>query len=141
MRRTTGGFSIAVAVVVAALGCSTVHKSDTSVLQGTWKGQETGRPAEGTCYLIISGNTLEFRGADSNEWYKGTFTLRESANPKQLVGVISECPAPQYVGKTVYGIYRIEEGTLTLTGNEPGNPELPNRFEAPGSRTFVLKKS
>jgi uncharacterized protein (TIGR03067 family) len=94
----------------------------------------------GTCCLMIGGNALEFRAADTNEWYKGTFTLREDVNPKQLVGVVTECPAPEYIGKTVYAIYRIEAGTLTLTGNEPGKPEVPTSFEAPGSRKFVLKK-
>ena len=90
---------------------------------------------------MVSGNTLEFRGADTNEWYKGTFTLRKDQDPKQLVGLITDCPAPKYVGKTVYAIYRIETGTLTLTGNEPGNPDVPKNFDAPGSRKFVLKKS
>jgi len=84
---------------------------------------------------------LEFRGADTNEWYKGTFTLREDQNPKQLLGVIAACPAPNYIGKTVYAIYRIEAGTLTLAGNEPGNAEVPKSFDGPGSRKFVLKKS
>jgi uncharacterized protein (TIGR03067 family) len=133
--------AVAMAMVLVALGCSTVHKSDTSVLQGTWKGPETGRAAAGMCSLIVSGNTLEFRGGNENEWYKGTFTLREDTKPRQVVAVISECPAPQYVGKTVHGIYRIEEGTLTLSGNEPGTPVPPATFEAPGSRTFTLKKS
>jgi uncharacterized protein (TIGR03067 family) len=121
-------------------GCSTPHKSDSATLQGTWTGQEIGRRTDGTCSLMIAGNKLEFRGADPREWYKGTFTLREDTNPKQLVGAIAECPAPEYVGKTVYAIYRIEAGTLTLTGNEPGNPEVPSSFEAAGYRTFTLKK-
>ena len=120
-------------------GCSTLQKSDSATLQGTRQGQETGR-TEGMCRLMISGNTLEFRGADPREWYKGTFTLREDTNPKQLVVAIAECPAPEYVGKTVYAIYRIEAGTLTLTGNEPGNPEVPTGFDARGARSFTLKK-
>ena len=125
---------------ILAAGCSTLRKSDSAALQGTWKGQEMGRPTEGPCWLMISGNALEFRGADTNEWYKGTFTLREDANPRQLVGAVTECPAPKYIGKTAYAIYRIEADTLTLTGNEPGNPEVPSSFDAPGFRKFVLKK-
>ncbi len=117
-----------------------MRKSDTAALQGTWNGQEMGRRTEGICCLKISGNALEFRAADTNEWYKGTFTLREDTNPRQLVGVVSECPAPEYVGKTVYAIYRIEAGTLTLTGHEPGKQQVPTDFDAPGSRKFVLKK-
>jgi uncharacterized protein (TIGR03067 family) len=89
---------------------------------------------------MISGNALEFRGADTNDWSKGTFALREDTNPKQLIGTITECADPKYAGKTVYAIYRVEVGTLTLTGNEPGNPEVPPSFDAPGSRKFVLKK-
>jgi len=128
------------AVAILAWGCSPLHKSDLATLQGTWQGQEAGRSTEGTCCLMISGNTLEFRAADTNEWYKGTFTLREDTNPKQLVGFVSECPAPEYIGKTSYAIYRIEAGTLTLTGNEPGKKEVPTDSDAPGSRTFVFKK-
>lgn len=122
------------------LGCATLHKSDSAILQGTWVGQEVGRNTPGECSLIVSGNNFEFRGADSREWYKGTFALRPEAQPRQLIGNIADCPAPQYVGKTVNAIYRIEGDTLIFTGNEPGNPEMPAAFEAPRARQFVLKK-
>jgi uncharacterized protein (TIGR03067 family) len=127
-------------VTILVTGCSSLHKSDSTALQGTWMGQEINGRAEGVCRLIISGDDLEFRSADSNEWYKGTFTLREDARPKQLVGVIKDCPAPQYIDKTVCAIYKLEAGTLTLTGDEPGNPNVPSGFDAPGARKFVLKK-
>lgn len=123
-----------------AAACATFPRSDLAVLQGTWKGEETGRSTEGKCRLVISGNSLLFRGADTNEWYKGTFALKEQTSPKQLVGKILDCPEPKYIGKEVQAIYRIETGTLTLTGNEPGNPQVPAGFDAPGARTFVLKK-
>ena len=87
----------------------------------------------------MAGANLEFHGADPNEWYKATFTLHEDTTPKQLVAVITECPIPQYVGKTANAIYRIENGTLTLTGNEPGNPAVPVAFDAPGTRQIVFK--
>lgn len=121
-------------------GCSTLQVSDSNLLQGTWKGYEMGRPAEAPCRVIISGNTLEFRGASSNDWCKGTFTLRPDTNPKQLVGVMRECDDPQYVGKTVHAIYRIDADTLILAGNAPGNPEAPASFEASGCRKLVLKR-
>jgi uncharacterized protein (TIGR03067 family) len=140
MKKAVRTLSLAVTVVLAVSGFS-AYASDSSGLQGKWKGREAGRPTEGARLLTISGNTLEFRAADTNEWYKGTFTLQEDKNPKQLVGVITACAAPEYLGKTVNAIYRIESGTLTLTGNEPGNAEVPKSFDAPGSRKFVLKKS
>src|SRR5690349_17935506 len=121
-----------VSILVAASGCSKSQNSDSAVLQGTWKGNEIRSNAKGSASLVLSGANLEFRGADTNEWYKATFTLREDTNPKQLVAVITECPAPQYVGKTANAIYRVENGTLTITGNEPGNPVMPATFDAPG---------
>ena len=141
MKRIAGILSlVTIAVVLGASGASTLHKSDSDALQGTWKGKEVGANAEGECSLVISGKSLEFRGANTNERYKGTFTLREDAKPKRLVATITECPAPQYIGKTSYGLYRIENGTLTLAGNEPGSAEAPSGFDAPGLRHFVLKK-
>ena len=128
-----------VLILVAASGCSKSHNSDSAVLQGTWKGQEMRANAKGSASLVLSGANLEFHGADTNEWYKATFTLREDANPKQLVAVITECPAPQYVGKTANAIYRVENGTLTITGNEPGNPAMPATFDAPGARRIEFK--
>lgn len=128
-----------VSMLVAASGCSKSHRSDSVALQGAWKGQETQANASGTPSLVLSGANLEFHGADANEWYKATFTLREDTNPKQLVAIITECPAPQYVGKTANAIYRVEDGTLTITGNEPGNPAMPATFDAPGARQIVFK--
>ena len=127
-------------LAILAAGCSTLNNTDSASLQGTWTGKEVGRETEGMCALHISGDVLEFRGADTNEWYKATFTLQEDKAPKQLTGAITECPAPEYRGKTVHAIYRIEAGTLTISGNEPGNPEVPARFDAPGTRQFVLNK-
>src|SRR5512140_2780764 len=131
---------LSLAVLLGLAACSTPQKkNDSALLQGSWQGQESGNG--GVCTLTILGNALEFRGADSAEWYKGTFTLREDTTPKQLIGLIRDCPAPEYVGKTVNAIYRLEDGTLTLTGNEPGNPEPPSGFDASGARKFVLRKS
>jgi uncharacterized protein (TIGR03067 family) len=127
-------------VSIFALGCSKPHPSDSTVLQGAWSGREMG--AKGTEFpsLVIRGSNLEFHGADSNEWYKATFSLREDTNPKQLVAVITECPYRQYVGKTENAIYQIQDGTLTLTGNEPGNPAMPMGFGDPRSRMIVFKQ-
>jgi uncharacterized protein (TIGR03067 family) len=71
--------------------------------------------------------------------YKATFTLREDTNPKQLIAVVTDCPFPQYVGKTSQAIYRIENGTLTLAANEPGNPAVPANFDAPNARVILFK--
>jgi RNA polymerase sigma factor (sigma-70 family) len=114
-------------------------QSDADALQGTWTGHEiNGAPGSST--LTIQGSNLEFRGANPNEWYKATFTLREDTTPKQLIAVITDCPAPQFVGKTSHAIYQLQGSTFTMAGNEPGKPESPSSFDAPGSRKFVFTK-
>ena len=123
---------------ILAAGCSKPPKADSVVLQGTWSGQEEGAKPQGSPMLIISGTKLEFHGANPQEWYKATFSLREDTTPKQLEAVIAECPAPQYVGKTAHAIYKIENGKFTLSSYEPGNPAAPATFDARGARQIVF---
>jgi hypothetical protein len=122
-------------------GCSTLPESDSAALQGNWKGREIGGRVEGPCYLFVSGNTIEFRGADTNEWYKATFTLHGSADAHQVIAKVTDCPFPQYIGKTSNAIYQIKDGTLRFAGNEPGNPAMPSGFDAPEARRFFLTKN
>jgi uncharacterized protein (TIGR03067 family) len=112
----------------------------TSALQGTWKGYDATSGTDATCSLVISGEKLEFHGTDKNDWCKGTFTLQEGANPKQIIGVIRECPELDAVGTTVYAIYKVEGNTLTLVGNQPGSPFIPAHFDAPGCRKLILRR-
>jgi uncharacterized protein (TIGR03067 family) len=138
---------IALCGSILAAGCSKSHtpesvtaqKPDSVVLQGTWSGQELGVKA-GSPSLVIEGTKMEFHGANSQEWYKATFSLREDTAPKQLEAVITECPFAQYVGKTTHGVYQIEDGRLTFAANEPGNPAVPASFDAQGARKFVLTR-
>ena len=126
------------AAAAASAPRTAAPEPDSAALQGTWKGKELGGQVEGDVFLIISGQGLEYRGADPGEWYKGTFTLHEDTNPKQLIGEVRDCPAPKYIGKQCLAIYRIDGDKLTITGNEPGNPEVPPAFDAADSRQFVL---
>jgi uncharacterized protein (TIGR03067 family) len=123
--------------ILAAVG-STLPQPDAWTLQGKWSGQEVGSQIPGASSLVIDGTKLEFVGADTNEWYKATFTLRDDTTPKQFVAVITDCPAPQYIGKTAHAIYKIEDGKFTLTGNEPGNPAVPGSFDAPNARELIF---
>jgi uncharacterized protein (TIGR03067 family) len=131
---------VSIVALLGAAGCATLHQSESAALQGTWKGQEIGGNTEGSRYLIISGNMIEFQGANNDDWCRGTFTLREDTNPRQIVGTVTQCHSPRYIGKTARAIYRVEGDTLTVTGYDPGNPEVPSGFDAPGARHFVLKR-
>lgn len=127
------------AILVA--GCSTLHKSDVATLQGAWRGRVIQGNPEHECSLVISGQNFEFRDkTDAKVWYKGTFSLREDTSPRQYIALISECPFPEYVGKTSMAIYRMEGGTLTIAGNEPGKPDAPSAFDAPDAARMELKR-
>ena len=76
---------------------------------------------------------------NTNEWYKGTFTVYDTT-PRQLVLSITDCPFPQYKGQASYAIYELENGKLTMAGNEPGNPTVPANFDAAGARKFVFSQ-
>jgi uncharacterized protein (TIGR03067 family) len=132
-------FTILGSAIILTAGCSTLHKTDTASIQGTWKGSDTAHP-NGTCSLTFSKNTLEFQAAAQDDWAKGIFSLREETTPKQLVGTILQAPDPKAVGLTIRAIYKLEGGSLTVAGNVPGNPDAPASFDAPGVRKLVLKK-
>jgi uncharacterized protein (TIGR03067 family) len=122
-----------------ASASATTPKANPTVLEGSWHGHETTPGQQGTASLIVSGQSLEFHGAAGNDWLKATFALREDANPKEWVGTITDCANAEYVGKKAYAIYSLENGTLTIAGNEPGNTDIPATFDASGSRGFVFK--
>jgi len=131
---------LSLAALLGTAGCASLRHSDSTGLQGTWKGQEIGSNAGDSRYFIFSGNRIEFQGANNDDWCRGTFTLRPETNPPQIVGTITECHDAQYIGKTARAIYRLDGDTLTVTGYEPGNPDVPSAFDAPGARHFVLKR-
>jgi uncharacterized protein (TIGR03067 family) len=132
---------IFIAALLCVSGCSTLPKSDLAALQGTWKGQEIGPNKQGSRCLIISGNTIEFQGADNDDWCRGTFTVREDTNPRQIVGTVTECHSSQLIGKTACAIYRLEGDTLSVAGFDPGVPGVPCGFDVPRARHFVLKRN
>lgn len=113
------------------------NKIEAAELQGKWSGHEAGQA--GTSSMVLQGSKLEYYGADSNEWYKANISFYDTA-PKQAVVTITDCPFPQYAGATSYTIFQIEDGTLTITGNEPGFPGAPTSFDASGARKMVFKR-
>ena len=128
------------AALLVASGCAKAHKPESAVLQGTWKGQDAAGNAPGVATLVLSGTNLELQAADPREWYKATFTLLEDKNPKQMLVTITACADPQYVGKTACAIYQIQDGALTIASREPGNTNVPTRFDEPGLRQIVFKQ-
>ncbi len=125
----------------AGAGSSTPTKTGLTAFEGSWIGRDLTPGQEGPATLNVSGQNIEFHGTDANDWLKGTFTLREDTTPKQFVGIVSECGAPEYAGKYCYAIYKIEDGALTVAGYEPGITNFPRAFDAPDARELVFKHS
>ncbi|HEY3853950.1 MAG TPA: hypothetical protein VGO67_06125 [Verrucomicrobiae bacterium] len=114
-------------------------KSNPTSLEGSWRGRDVTPGQEGPATLKFVGQTVEFHGATDDDWLKGTFTLREDATPKQWIGVVTDCPSADAIGKKCYAIYKIEDGTLTIAGTPIGNEEFPTAFDASNARQFVFK--
>jgi uncharacterized protein (TIGR03067 family) len=114
-------------------------KTMATAFEGSWKGRDVTPGNEGTVSLIVSGQNLEFHGSQPDDWLKGTFTLHEDANPKQLVGVVTDCASADNVGKKIHAIYKIEDGTMTISGSGLDDPNFPSSFDAPGTRQLVFK--
>ena len=139
---TTAAFALA--AWLAAADWASAAESDTTKPQaflGTWEGVEIGREAAGKSRITFEGDSVHFQGADPAEWYKGTFSAVAQADQNQLVAKISECGFPQFVGKSSFFIYKVENGKLTLVGHKPGDLNPPKDFEGDAtSRTFVFTK-
>ena len=93
-----------------------------------------GHEASGKISITITGNSLHFQGLNTNDWYETTFTLPAGTYPQQLHATIKDCPQPcDDIGKVVFAIFKIEDGTLTLVGIQASSAEPPKTFgEIPG---------
>lgn len=114
-------------------------KTDQELMQGIWAGTDAGMNME--FKMTVSGNKFNMESTDSTVIYKGTFVLNEKVTPKQADYKIDECNIDQYVGTTAKGIYKIENNSLIIAGNEPGSDIRPTDFVADDmTQVFTLKK-
>ena len=117
-------------------GCATHPPiaAELKPLQGYWEGEGAG----GKCFITITGNSLHYRVGTN--WYKTTFTLPAGTDPQQLHATIKDCAPPtnNAVGKVVFAIFKIEDGTLTLA--EDDMSDKPPKIFSSASSLYVLKK-
>ena len=78
--------------------------------------------------------------ADTNEWYKATISAYLRHHSEAARGLDHRLSYALVRGKTAYAIYQIENGTLIVSGNEPGIPTVPAGFDASGARKLVFKQ-
>ena len=117
-------------------GCATQPPiaAELKPLQGYWEGEGAG----GKCSITITGNSLHYRAGTN--WFETTFTLPAGTDPRQLHATIKDCSPPtnNSVGKVVFAIFKIEDGTLTLAEDDMSD-EPPKTFST-NSSCYHLKK-
>ena len=105
-------------------GCSKKPAEKTGV-EGNWTGFDVARPAE-VCSVMISGNQLEYRGAQTNDFCVGAFVLNDSVQPMQMDLTVQQ--PPQIAGRTMLLICELQGDEMKVAGAQPGAPVRPVDF-------------
>ena len=130
-----GAFALSfAALLTAGQSTPTPIAAELKPLQGYWEGEGAG----GKCSITITGNSLHYRAGTN--WFQTTVTLPAGTDPKQLHATIKDCSPPtnNAIGKVVFAIFKIEDGTLTLAEDDMSN-EPPKTFASASSRYNVKK--
>ena len=128
-----GAFALSLAASLTA-GQDTPPRTAVELerLQGHWEGEGAG----GKCSITFTGNSIHYRAGTT--WYEATFVLPANTDPQQLHATIQDCePEKETIGKVAFVIYKIEDGTLTLTTYDPSD-ERPPTFNS--ANLYVVKK-
>jgi uncharacterized protein (TIGR03067 family) len=139
MKMGTNGRSLLCAVAllsaVSFVAGQSVKTRDAELkrLQGYWEGEGAG----GKCSITITGDSLHYR-AGSN-WFKTTFTLPENTEPRQLHATIKDTTPTNSIGTVVTAIYKMEDGTLTISAVDLAEKPSAETFEKPDNRYIVRK--
>jgi uncharacterized protein (TIGR03067 family) len=110
------------------------------LLQGTWEGFSLSQDtpdgpivkATNTVRVTVTGNSLHFH-RDTNFWFETAITLLAGTEPQQLHATIKR--GANSIGSVIVVIFKIEDGTLTLTTDNGSDQALkvfeaaPNRYE------------
>ena len=122
------------ALLTAGQSTPTPIAAELKRLQGYWEGEGAG----GKCSITITGNSLHYRAGTN--WHETTFILPANTDPQQLHATIKDCwpPSKDAIGKVVFAIFKIEDGTLTLAAYDMSD-EPPKTFASATSR-YVVKK-
>lgn len=106
--------------------------------EGVWTGYEEDRE-QGEWTLLVTGTCFFLSGPGRSAWMKGAVSFPEEGDegPLDLWIEDCDCPAP---GETSLALFRLRGDELRLAGAEPGSPERPSSFDAPGARVFSLRR-
>ena len=101
-----------------------------TALEGSWIGCDIRKPLIDWT-LAVQGDKFILIREDSNVWYKGRFKLNNNCVRKKIDFEIDEAHARAQDGKALFGIYEINNDTLTFVISKPGRQSRPLTFDEP----------
>ena len=132
-----GAFALPLAALFTACQSTPTQTApELERLQGYW----VGVGAQSNLSITITGNSFHYH-RDTNFWFKTTITLPAGTDPQQLHATIKDCSPPTNpIGKVVFALFKIEDGTLTVAAFGDGKEEQPKSFEDEGIQLTVVRK-
>jgi len=123
--------------------CATNQSNSAALerLQGTWQGVMVGHESTGKITITVSSNSFYFH-RDTNFWFQTTIKLPPGTDPQQLHATIKGTAGSQSdaIGKIVFAILKIEDGTLTLATGGGGAEGIPTSFDDLTVSRYELRK-
>jgi|GEM_PF-1501229 len=101
-----------------------------TTLEGPWSGYEEGASSQWNAMFEEATRTFKFGNSTGTEWYKGTYTVDAGTTPRRMELSVGDSSNSWYIGKISYGIYKIENNTLSLAFFNPGVSARPASFTA-----------
>jgi len=103
-------------LLLVAGGCG--HSSKQSI-QGHWSGFNAKRPNY-ACTVNIAGNELEYHGADSNDWARGSFVFHDDVQPNEMELTVRE--PSKSSNQMIHAIYQVNGGEMTVAISSSSRP-------------------
>lgn len=103
-----GVCAVTCGLLLIASGCG---RSSNQSIQGHWSGFNAKRP-DYACTVSIAGDQLEYHGADTNDWVRGTFIVREDVKPKEMDLTI--LAPPRETNHMIFAIYQVKGADMTV---------------------------
>lgn len=139
--RRLSATGLTIVLLAGLVGCGksrTGTAEQKTRFEGNWSGFDVTQPAE-VCKVTITGNQLEYRGAQSNDWCVGSFILDESAQPKQMDLTVQG--PPEIAGKVMLFIYQQQGNEMKVSGAASGLPlRLVDFSPSQQSRVWSFKR-
>ncbi len=107
---------------------------DLKPLQGVWIFEV---PEVGNREWKIEGSKL--KAEVNNETYECTLKLDSKAEPHATVDFTITGGPAEFAGKTVKGLYKINDETLTFCVSNPESDQRPGDFDPIEDQVFVFK--